>query len=307
MTAEERRRAILEALCARRHETRENLAFEFGVSKRTIEYDVVRLSQSYPIYTTKGTGGGIHVMDGYRLDEKYLSEPERSFLERVGGMLSGIGSGMTIRYGGTMDGMETLAVIFSKRLGLTVGNFVMIFNVILYITIGATVTGMGTGDFTIPLFSIIAYYVNGKAVDFISQGIDQAKGAIIITTEYDTVASALSAEFGRGLTIIDAKGYYSQSDKKFIYCVVNRFQVAKLRLIVAKYDKHAFVTINDIADVFGTSVKNSRLTDKRRREKLQKIRELAHRQERQRAENADGQSAEQTDAPLPEETARTEE
>lgn len=224
-----------------------------------------------------------------------------------GGMLSGIGSGMTIRYGGTMDGMETLAVIFSKRLGLTVGNFVMIFNVILYITIGATVTGMGTGDFTIPLFSIIAYYVNGKAVDFISQGIDQAKGAIIITTEYDTVAAALSAEFGRGLTIIDAKGYYSQSDKKFIYCVVNRFQVAKLRLIVAKYDKHAFVTINDIADVFGTSVKNSRLTDKRRREKLQKIRELAHRQERQRAENADGQSAEQTDAPLPEETARTEE
>lgn len=89
MTAEERRRAILEALCARRHETRENLAFEFGVSKRTIVYDVVRLSQSYPIYTTKGTGGGIHVMDGYRLDEKYLSETERSFLERVGGMLSG--------------------------------------------------------------------------------------------------------------------------------------------------------------------------------------------------------------------------
>ncbi len=203
-----------------------------------------------------------------------------------GGMLSGIGSGMTIRYGGTMDGMETLAVIFSKRLNMTVGNFVMIFNVILYISIGATVMGMGTGDFTVPLFSIIAYYVNGKAVDFISQGIDQAKGAIIITTEYDTVASALSAEFGRGLTIIDAKGYYSQSDKKFIYCVVNRFQVAKLRNIVSKYDRHAFVTINDIADVFGTSVKNSRLTDKRRREKLQRLK-LAARQAQETDDGAD--------------------
>ena len=190
-----------------------------------------------------------------------------------GGMLSGIGSGMTIRYGGTLDGIETLAVIFAKKLGLTVGNFVMIFNVLLYITIGATVAGMGTGDFAIPLFSIIAYYVNGKAVDFISQGIDQAKGAIIITMEYDKVAAALSSEFGRGLTVIDAKGYYSQSDKKFIYCVVNRFQVAKLRNIVAKYDRHAFVTINDIADVFGTSVKNSRLTDARREEKLRKLRE----------------------------------
>ena len=202
-----------------------------------------------------------------------------------GGMLSGIGSGMTIRYGGTMDGMETLAVIFSKRLNMTVGNFVMIFNVILYITIGATVMGMGTGDFTVPLFSIIAYYVNGKAVDFISQGIDQAKGAIIITTE-----SALSTEFGRGLTIIDAKGYYSQSDKKFIYCVVNRFQVAKLRTIVSKYDKHAFVTINDIADVFGTSVKNSRLSDKRRREKLQKLRQEA-RHEQTVGDNAAIQTA----------------
>lgn len=188
-----------------------------------------------------------------------------------GGMLSGIGSGMTIRYGGTMDGMETLAVIFAKRLGLTVGNFVMIFNVLLYITIGITVVCNGTGDFTIPLFSIIAYYVNGKAVDFISQGIDQAKGAIIITMEYDRVAAALSSEFGRGLTVIDAKGYYSQSDKKFIYCVVNRFQVAKLRTIVAKYDRHAFVTINDISDVFGTSVKNSRLTDKKHREKIRQL------------------------------------
>lgn len=89
MTANERRRAILEAVCARRHETRENLAFEFGVSKRTIEYDVVCLSQNYPIYTTKGTGGGIHIMEGYRLDSKYLTEPEQQLLKRLGTGLTG--------------------------------------------------------------------------------------------------------------------------------------------------------------------------------------------------------------------------
>ena len=94
MTANERRRAILEALCQRRHETRENLAFEFGVSKRTIEYDIVRLSQHYPIYTTKGTGGGIHVMEGYRLDGRYLSAEEQSFLERLGNALTGEGKAM---------------------------------------------------------------------------------------------------------------------------------------------------------------------------------------------------------------------
>lgn len=67
MTAKERRKAILEVLCTRRHETRENLAFEFGVSKRTIEYDIMYLSLEYPVYTTQGNGGGIHIMDGYHL------------------------------------------------------------------------------------------------------------------------------------------------------------------------------------------------------------------------------------------------
>jgi uncharacterized membrane-anchored protein YitT (DUF2179 family) len=72
-----------------------------------------------------------------------------------GGMFSGIGSGLTIRYGGTMDGIETLAVIFSKKIGISVGNFVMIFNVVLYVTIGVTVMASGQGDFSIPLFSIL--------------------------------------------------------------------------------------------------------------------------------------------------------
>lgn len=67
--SKERRRAIMEVLCARRHETRGNLAFEFGVSKRTIEYDVQSLSLEYPIYTTQGKGGGIHVVAGFELKQ----------------------------------------------------------------------------------------------------------------------------------------------------------------------------------------------------------------------------------------------
>ena len=89
MTANERRRAILEAVCARRHETRENLAFEFGVSVRTIEYDVLSLSLEYPVYTTQGNGGGIHVVDGFRMDMKYLSDKQLSLLKKVAKNLSG--------------------------------------------------------------------------------------------------------------------------------------------------------------------------------------------------------------------------
>ena len=89
MTAAERRQAILEALCIRRHDTRENLAFEFGVSKRTIEYDVLELSLTYPIYTTQGNGGGIHVVDGFYLDKPHLNEKEAALLSKILPTLTG--------------------------------------------------------------------------------------------------------------------------------------------------------------------------------------------------------------------------
>ena len=89
MTAAERRQAILEVLCVRRHDTRENLAFEFGVSKRTIEYDVLELSLTYPIYTTQGNGGGIHVVDGFYLDKPRLNEKEIALLSKILPTLTG--------------------------------------------------------------------------------------------------------------------------------------------------------------------------------------------------------------------------
>lgn len=89
MTAAERRQAILEVLCLRRHETRENLANEFGVSKRTIEYDVLNLMLTYPVYTVQGNGGGIYVMDNFRLDRPRMNEKQTALLQKVLLTLSG--------------------------------------------------------------------------------------------------------------------------------------------------------------------------------------------------------------------------
>lgn len=89
MSASERRRSIIEALCQRRYDTRENLASEFGVTKRTIENDVLALSLEYPIYTVQGNGGGIYVEEGYRLDRKYLSDEQSNLLEALLPQLSG--------------------------------------------------------------------------------------------------------------------------------------------------------------------------------------------------------------------------
>lgn len=89
MTAAERRQAILEVLCLRRHETRENLANEFGVSKRTIEYDVLNLMLTYPVYTVQGNGGGIYVTDNFRLDRPRMNEKQMALLHKLLLTLSG--------------------------------------------------------------------------------------------------------------------------------------------------------------------------------------------------------------------------
>lgn len=167
-----------------------------------------------------------------------------------GGLISGVGSGLTIRFGGAIDGIEVLAVIFAKKIGITVGTFVMIYNVILYIVIGAIFN-----SWTLPLYSIITYCVAIKAVDFIVEGLDKAKSFMIITTMENEICKAISEEFGKGITIMNATGYYSQEAKSVIYVVVNRFQIARLKNIINEIDPFAFITITEISDVVGTKVK----------------------------------------------------
>ena len=166
-----------------------------------------------------------------------------------GGLISGIGSGMTIRFGGAIDGIEVMAVIFAKRLGLTVGTFVMIYNVLLYIA-----TGILFRSWVLPLYSIITYCAAIKAVDFIVEGLDKAKSAMIVTSRADEISEALSEAFGRGITHIGAKGYYSGADRTIIYFVVNRFQIGRLKAIVTELDPDAFLTISEVSDVLGRSV-----------------------------------------------------
>lgn len=86
-------------------------------------------------------------------------------------------------------------------------------------------------------------------MDFIAEGLDKSKSAMIITNKPDKICEALSKEFGNGITILSAKGYYSDEEKKMIYFVVNRFQISKVRNIVKMYDTMAYVTIIDVADV----------------------------------------------------------
>jgi len=162
-----------------------------------------------------------------------------------GGVISGVGSGLAVRFGGAMDGIEVMAVIFAKRLGVTVGTFVMVYNVILYIICGIVIK-----SWILPLYSIVTYGAALKTIDFIIEGFDRSKAATIVTVKPDEIGKALSEEFGSGMTILEAKGGYSGTPKTMIYFVVNRFQVVKLRNLVHEIDTSAYITITEVADVF---------------------------------------------------------
>lgn len=175
-----------------------------------------------------------------------------------GGLVSGVGSGLTIRYGGAIDGVEVMAVIFAKRLGITVGTFVMSYNVILYIA-----AGILRNSWSLPLYSIITYMVGLKTIDFIVEGLDKAKAVMIITNHPEHVCQALSEAFGSGITIYDAKGYYSGQTKQIVYFVINRFQVPKVKKLVLDVDSTAFISITETSEVLGLKKNKKQLMAKK--------------------------------------------
>ncbi|MGN0686579.1 MAG: YitT family protein [Oscillospiraceae bacterium] len=174
-----------------------------------------------------------------------LAQQDLLLCALFGGIISGVGSGIAIRFGGAMDGIEVMAVIFAKKLGLTVGSFVMTYNVVLYIICGILIN-----SWILPLYSIITYAAGLKTVDFIVDGFDRAKCAMIVTSRPDEICGALSQSFECGTTRVEAKGGYSGAEKTIVWFVVNRFQVTHMKSIVHNIDPSAYITISEIADVF---------------------------------------------------------
>ena len=162
-----------------------------------------------------------------------------------GGLISGLGSGLAIRAGGAMDGIEVMAVIFAKRLGLSVGSFVMAYNVVLYIICGVVIH-----SWILPLYSIVTYMAALKTVDYIVEGLDRSKAVFVVTVKPEEVCAVLSQTFEQGMTMVEAQGFYSHSQRTMVYIVLNRFQISRMKDLVHAIDPAAYITIHDVADVF---------------------------------------------------------
>ncbi|KNY25771.1 YitT family protein [Pseudobacteroides cellulosolvens] len=162
-----------------------------------------------------------------------------------GGIILGIGVGFIIRYGGSLDGTEMIAIVLNKRMTFSVGQIVMFFNIFILSSAGL-VFGWDRA-----MYSLIAYFIAYKAIDIINEGIDEAKAAMIISEKAEEIAENIMARLGRSVTYLDGMGAYAERQQTIIYSVITRLEVAKLKAIINDTDENAFVTIHDVSDVMG--------------------------------------------------------
>ena len=126
--------------------------------------------------------------------------------------------------------------------------FVMIFNTLLYI-----VCGIAINSWILPLYSIVTYFVGSKTVDFVVDGINKSKCAMIVTTKPQEITDALSETFRSSGTLVRATGGFSKQEKYILYFITNHFQINKLKTIVHQIDGLAFISLLDVSDVIRTT------------------------------------------------------
>ncbi|MDF2856355.1 MAG: hypothetical protein K0Q87_2206 [Neobacillus sp.] len=166
----------------------------------------------------------------------------------IGAVILGTGVGLVIRTGGALDGTEIIAILVSKKRPVSVGQFIMIVNVFIFILAALLVFSWETA-----MYSIITYYIAYKMIDIVVEGMEELKSVTIISDAPEEIADSLTKQLGRGMTYIQGQGVYSGEPKKIIYTIVTRIELATLRSIVEEIDPHALVAIENIADVSGSN------------------------------------------------------
>ena len=171
-----------------------------------------------------------------------------------GGFFLGAGIGLTIRGGAVIDGTEILAIFLSRKRSMSVGDFIMVFNLIIF-SIAAWLLGVN-----IALYAMLTYLAAAKTVDFILEGIEEFTGVTIISPHSEEIAHMIKEKLGRGLTIYSGKKGFgkrgeSDSANDIIFTVVTRLEISRITSEIEKIDPNAFIVMQSIKDTRGGMVK----------------------------------------------------
>lgn len=165
-----------------------------------------------------------------------------------GGLLLGVGVGFVIRYGGCLDGTEILGILISKKTSLSVGQTVLLCNIIIF-----SMSGLLFG-WDRAMYSLLTYFITFKLIDIVAEGFEQAKAVMIITENGNNIANNIYKTLGRTVTTLSAEGLIS-GEKIILYCVVTRMELSELKKIIENEDNSAFVTVTDVSEIIGNHIK----------------------------------------------------
>lgn len=175
-----------------------------------------------------------------------------------GGAILGIGVGLVIHFGGCIDGTESVALVISKRTPLSVGQVVLLFNLVIYLAAGL-IFGIDRA-----LYSLLTYFITFKVIDFVSEGLDQEKAALIITEKGTDMADEIFKRLGRTVTKLKGKGLIT-GEKEVLYCVLTRIEVYELKKICQEMDQSSFITILEVSEIIGEHIKSNKKVRKKRK------------------------------------------
>jgi uncharacterized membrane-anchored protein YitT (DUF2179 family) len=171
-----------------------------------------------------------------------------------GGFFLGAGIGLAMRAGAVLDGTEVTAIYLSKKLGLSIGDIILLFNIAIF-SVAAYLIGREEA-----LYSILTYMAASKTVTLIIEGIEEYTGVTIISHKHEEIRTMIIDKLGRGVTVYQGKGGYGKKDQQrqnieIIYAVVTRLETARLNTEIEKIDPSAFVITNSIKDTKGGMIK----------------------------------------------------
>lgn len=177
-----------------------------------------------------------------------------------GGFFLGCGIGLSIRGGCVIDGTEVLAIYTSRKTTLTVGDIILLFNIIIF-SVAAYMLKIETA-----LYAILTYLVASKTVDFVVHGIEEYTSVMIVSEKSEEIHNAITDKLGRGVTILKGKSGFGkkghrQKELDVIYSVITRLELQKLKTEIAKIDPEAFVVENSVNDIKGGMIKKRPLQD----------------------------------------------
>lgn len=168
-----------------------------------------------------------------------------------GSVLLGVGVGIVIRFGGCLDGTESLGIVISKNTNFSVGQFVLFCNIVIF-SVAGYFFGVDRA-----LYSLLGYFITSKVIDEISEGFERTKAALIITEDGNLMAKHIYNKIGRTVTILKGNGLIS-GQKAVLYCVLTRIEISELKRIVKEEDQSAFITITDVSEIIGSHIKSNK-------------------------------------------------